>query len=75
MFIRRKINHSGSTTIAVIEKRKGKMNYLKIIGTSSDVPLHAEAHRGARLHLFRGVQSLQRIGADIAAQSSKSYSR
>lgn len=36
MFVRKKNNRSGSTSIVVIEKRKGKVCYLKTIGVSSD---------------------------------------
>lgn len=36
MFVRRKPNRSGSTSVVVIEKRNGKVCYLKTIGTSSD---------------------------------------
>ncbi len=36
MFVRKKTNRSGSTSVVVIEKRKGKVCYLKTIGVSSD---------------------------------------
>ncbi len=36
MFVRKKPNKSGSTSVVVIEKRKGKACYLKTIGVSSD---------------------------------------
>jgi hypothetical protein len=36
MFIRRKPNRSGSTSVVVVEKRAGKTCYLKTIGVSSD---------------------------------------
>ncbi len=36
MFVRKKPNRSGSTSVVVIEKRKGKVCYLKTIGVSSD---------------------------------------
>ena len=37
MYVRKKPNRSGSTSIVVIEKRAGKVCYLKTIGVSSDV--------------------------------------
>ena len=36
MYIRKKPNRSGSTSVVVLEKRAGKMCYLKTIGVSSD---------------------------------------
>ncbi len=36
MYVRKKINRSGSTSIVVIEKRNFKCHYLKTIGVSSD---------------------------------------
>jgi len=36
MYIRKKPNRSGSTSVVVIEKRDGKVCYLKTIGVSSD---------------------------------------
>lgn len=36
MFVRRKPNRSGSTSVVVIEKRNAKIHYLKTIGVSSD---------------------------------------
>ena len=36
MFIKKKPNRSGSTTVVVAEKEKGATRYLKTIGTSSD---------------------------------------
>jgi transposase len=36
MFIRKKPNRSGSTSVVVIEKKAGKVCYLKTIGVSSD---------------------------------------
>lgn len=36
MFVRKKPNRSGSTSVVVIEKHKGKVCYLKTIGISSD---------------------------------------
>ena len=36
MYVRRKPNRSGSTSVVVVEKRKGKIQYLKTIGVSSD---------------------------------------
>ncbi len=35
MFVRRKINRSGSVTVAIVEKRGGKHHYLHTLGTSS----------------------------------------
>ncbi len=36
MFVRKKPNRSGRTSVVVIKKRKGKVCYLKTIGVSSD---------------------------------------
>ena len=36
MFVKKKPNRSGSTTVVVVEKEKGASRYLKTIGTSSD---------------------------------------
>jgi len=36
MYVRRKPNRSGSTSVVIIEKRAGKVCYLKTIGVSSD---------------------------------------
>lgn len=36
MFVRRKSNRSGSTSVVVVKKSHGKVCYLKTIGTSSD---------------------------------------
>ena len=44
MFVRRKPNRSGSTSVVVVEKRNGKTRYLRTIGVSSD-PIEIE-------HLF-----------------------
>ena len=36
MYVRKKPNRSGSTSIVIVEKRNGKIHYLKTIGVSSD---------------------------------------
>ncbi|MDD2191958.1 MAG: hypothetical protein PHO12_05395 [Bacteroidales bacterium] len=36
MYVRRKSNRSKSTSVVVVEKRNGKICYLKTIGVSSD---------------------------------------
>lgn len=36
MYVRKKPNRSGSTSVVVVEKRNGKSHYLKTIGVSSD---------------------------------------
>ena len=36
MYVRKKPNRSGSTSVVVIEKRAGKVCYLKTMGVSSD---------------------------------------
>ena len=36
MFIRKKPNRSGSTSVVIVDKRAGKVSYLKTIGVSSD---------------------------------------
>ncbi|MDD2563354.1 MAG: phosphate-starvation-inducible PsiE family protein [Salinivirgaceae bacterium] len=36
MYVRRKPNRSGSTSVVVVEKKAGKVCYLKTIGVSSD---------------------------------------
>ena len=36
MFVRKKINRSGSTSVVIVDKSTGKIRYLKTIGVSSD---------------------------------------
>ncbi len=36
MFVRKKNNRSGTVSVVVVEKRKGKVCYLRTIGVSSD---------------------------------------
>ncbi|GAB1415312.1 IS1634 family transposase [Paludibacter sp.] len=36
MYVRKKPNRSGSTSVVVVEKRNGKIHYLKTIGVSAD---------------------------------------
>ncbi len=36
MFVRRKVNRSGSSSIVIVEKSNGKYNYIHTIGTSND---------------------------------------
>ena len=36
MFVRKKNNRAGSTSVVIIDKRAGKVRYLKTIGVSSD---------------------------------------
>ncbi|MCK9562418.1 MAG: hypothetical protein M0R02_06825 [Bacteroidales bacterium] len=36
MYVRKKPNRSGSTTVVIVEKRNGKIRYLKTIGTNSN---------------------------------------
>jgi hypothetical protein len=36
MFVRKKINRSGSTSVVIVDKSGGKIRYLKTIGVSSD---------------------------------------
>ena len=36
MYVRKKPNRSGSTSVVIVEKRNGKSHYLKTIGVSSD---------------------------------------
>jgi transposase len=36
MFVRKKPNRSGSTSVVIVDKRSGKVRYLKTIGVSSD---------------------------------------
>jgi hypothetical protein len=36
MFVRKKINRSGTTSVVVVDKSKGKSRYIKLLGTSSD---------------------------------------
>jgi transposase len=37
MYVRKKINRSGSTSVVIVDKSSGRMRYLKTIGVSSDV--------------------------------------
>ena len=47
MFVKKKPNRSGSTTVVVVEKEKGASRYLRTIGTSSDPAEIAEyVHQG-----------------------------
>ena len=45
MFVKKKPNRSGSTTVVVAEKEKGATKYLKTIGTSSNPANLAEYAR------------------------------
>jgi hypothetical protein len=36
MYVRKKNNRSGSISVVVVEKKRGKVHYLKTFGTSSD---------------------------------------
>ena len=45
MFVRKKINRSGSTSIVVVDKSGGKIRYLKTVGVSSDEKELAELYR------------------------------
>jgi len=36
MYVRKKPNRSGSTSIVIVDKNTGKVRYLKTIGVSSD---------------------------------------
>jgi hypothetical protein len=60
MFIRRKKNRSGSTSIVVIDKSHGKFGEVKTIGTSSDISelekLHTEGKR--RIASARGERNM-----------------
>jgi hypothetical protein len=45
MFVRKKNNRSGSTSVVVVDKRGGKIHCLKTIGVSSDETEIAEFYR------------------------------
>ena len=45
MYVRKKSNRSGSTSVVVVEKSKGKTRYLKTIGISSDEKDISELYR------------------------------
>jgi hypothetical protein len=45
MFVRKKNNRSGSTSVVVVDKSGGKIHYLKTIGVSSDETEIAELYR------------------------------
>jgi hypothetical protein len=36
MFVRKKPNRSGSTSVVIVDKKAGKVRYLKTIGVSSN---------------------------------------
>ena len=44
MFVRKKKNRSDSTSVVVVDKRSGKIRYLKTIGVSSDETELAELY-------------------------------
>ena len=61
MYIRKKKYPSGNLGIIVVEKVNGKMKELATIGfAKTDDEIE---NRGSRLHLLRGIESLQGIGA------------
>ena len=61
MYIRKKKYPSGNLGIIVVEKVDGKMKELATIGfAKTDDEIE---NRGTRLHLLRGIESLQGIGA------------
>lgn len=51
MFVKKKPNRSGSTTVVVVEKEKGASRYLKTIGTSSDSAEIAEYVRQGEAYI------------------------
>ena len=51
MFVKKKRNRSGSTTVVVVEKEKGASRYLKTIGTSSDSAEIAEYVRQGEAYI------------------------
>ena len=61
MYIRKKKYPSGNLGIIVVEKVNGKMKELATIGIAkTDDEIE---NRGSRLHLLRGIESLQGTGA------------
>ncbi|MBS7373329.1 MAG: hypothetical protein KIG57_04570, partial [Muribaculaceae bacterium] len=61
MYIRKKKYPSGNLGIIVVEKVNGKMKELATIGfAKTDDEIE---NRGSRMHLLRGIESLQGIGA------------
>ena len=51
MFVKKKPNRSGSTTVVVVEKEKGASRYLRTIGTSSDPTEIAEYVRQGEAYI------------------------
>ena len=51
MFVKKKPNRSGSTTVVVVEKEKGASRYLRTIGTSSDPAEIAEYVRQGEAYI------------------------
>ena len=65
MYIRKKKYPSGNLGIIVVEKVNGKMKELATIGIAkTDDEIE---NRGSRLHLLRGIESLQ--GTEASAQT------
>ena len=60
MFIRKKKNRSGSTSIVIVNKVSGKTNYIKTIGISSDEQVIEELYRQGQeyIHSFEGQKDL-----------------
>jgi uncharacterized circularly permuted ATP-grasp superfamily protein len=55
MYVRKKPNRSGSTSVVVIKKNKGKDCYLKTIGISSDAQEKEELYLEGKKWIARQV--------------------
>ena len=69
MYIRKKKYPSGNLGIIVVEKVDGKMKELATIGfAKTDDKIE---NRGSRMHLLRGIESLQGTGASAQTLRDK----
>ena len=71
MFVKKKPNRSGSTTVVVVEKEKGASRYLKTIGTSSDSAEIAEYVRQGEAYIASCRAALDFDGAVERAEAGK----
>ncbi len=76
MFVKKKPNRSGSTTVVVAEKEKGATRYLKTIGTSSDPADIAEYVREGEAYISsRRVAMCPELDFDGAVDRAKEAER
>jgi len=53
MYVRKKKNRSGSTSIVIVDKSRGKIRYLKTIGISSDEKILSEFYQAGKKWIAR----------------------